>query len=231
MHSKWEIVYTVKKNNEKSHLEVSVCHKLLEEFSILHKNDFQKNICNFSSVIIMFMYACKNKHFQLNEFLAKKSHNLYGIISNHRCQCHWVSMHYSHTELRESLFMLTHCHPQSWKFDSTSAKFVSYICTNVPFVEQKVQYMRLQRLFRVFTLIIFQQFLPITNFTYSLNSLQRKIKAANNDHNDWRITFCCYDSAGTLLLRYGSLICPAERLLCRLSLTKTLTHHSAQLDS
>lgn len=124
MHSKWEIVYTVKKNNEKSHLEVSVCHKLLEEFSVLHKNDFQKNICIFSSVIIMFMYACKNKHFQLNEFLAKKSHNLYGIISNHRCQCHWVSMHYSHTELRESLFMLTHCHPQSWKFDSTSAKFV-----------------------------------------------------------------------------------------------------------
>lgn len=74
--------------------------------------------------MFIVLYACKYKHFQLNEFLAKKSKNLYGRISNHRSQCHRVSMHYSHTGLRESLFMLTHCHPESWKFDSTSAKFV-----------------------------------------------------------------------------------------------------------
>lgn len=118
-----DCLHSQKKTMKKVTLKFQFIINCLRNFPYFTKMIFKK-IFVFSSVIIMFMYACKNKHFQLNEFLAKKSHNLYGIISNHRCQCHRVSMHYSHTELRESLFMLTHCHPQSWKFDSTSAKLV-----------------------------------------------------------------------------------------------------------
>lgn len=55
----------------------------LRNFPYFTKMIFKKIFVFFSSVIIMFivLYACKNKHFQLNEFLAKKSQNLYGRIS------------------------------------------------------------------------------------------------------------------------------------------------------